>query len=127
MSIQENLRSELNSELEELKRIEFGSEEYKVGASCFTQLADRYVELSKLEIEDRKLDVEQNKIDIEYEKLENEQKDRKTKNRISAWGTVLPSVIAVIGGIAMFVYEERGSITSQTGRKIIDKYIFRVK
>ena len=125
--IQENLRSELNSELEELARIEFGSEEYKVGASCFAQLADRYVELSKLEIEDRKLDIEQNKIDIEYKKLENEENDRKAKNRISAWSTVLPSLIAVFGAIAMFIYEERGSITSQAGRKIIDKYIFRVK
>lgn len=127
MSVKTYLNDELMSELEELGRVEFGSEQYKIGVNGVTQLADRLIEMSKLEQEEMKLDIEEKKVDIEVEKLESENLDRKSKNRISAWGVALPSAIAVVGGLAMFIYEERGSIVSQVGRKIIDKYIFRVK
>ena len=127
MSIKNDLREELTSEIDELGKVEFGSEKYKVGAAGVAQLADRLIEMSKLDYEDKKLDIEQQKLDIEYQKLEDEKKDKKSKNRISVLGIVAPATIAIVGGVAMFVYEERGSITSQMGRKLIDKYIFRVK
>lgn len=127
MSIQSSLRDEFLNELDELGKVEFGSETYKVGVAGVTQIADRLIEMSKLDSEDEKLELERQKLEVEYQKLEEDKKDRKSKNRISVFGVVAPSVIAVIGGAAMFIYEERGSITSQAGRKIIDKYIFRVK
>nr|DAV24926.1 MAG TPA: hypothetical protein [Bacteriophage sp.] len=127
MSVQANLREELTVELDELSKVEFGSEKYKVGATCIAQLTDRWIEMSKMENEEAKLNLEREKLEIEYQRLEDERKDRKTKNRISVFGIAAPSIIAVVGGVAMFIYEERGSITSQAGRKIIDKYIFRVK
>ena len=127
MSVQSYLNDEVMLELEELSKVEFGSEKYKTGVSGVTQLADRLIEMSKLDSEDEKLEIERQKLDLENQRFEEDQKDRKTKNRIAVLSTVLPSVIAVVGGAAMFIYEERGSITSQTGRKIIDKYIFRVK
>ena len=127
MSVQSDLRGEFLSELDELRKVEFGSEKYKVGVTGITQIADRLIEMSKLDSEDEKLDIERQKLEIEYQRLEEDKKDRKSKNRISVVSTVLPAIIAVVGGAAMFVYEERGSITSQVGRKIIDKYIFRVK
>lgn len=127
MSVQTDLRNELISEIDELGRVEFGSEKYKVGAAGVAQLADRFIELSRLESEEKKLEIEQQKLDVEYQRLEDEKRDRKVKNRISVFGVATPAVIAVVGGVAMFVYEERGSITSQVGRKLIDKYIFRVK
>ena len=116
MSIQTDLREEFTNEINELSRVEFGSEKYKVGVAGVVQLADRLIEISKLDSEDEKLDIERQKLEIENQRLEEDRRDRKTKNRIS-----------VFGGAAMFVYEERGSITSQVGRKIIDKYIFRTK
>ena len=127
MSVQSDLRGEFLSELDELRKVEFGSEKYKVGVTGVTQIADRLIEMSKLDSEDEKLDIERQKLEIEYQRLEEDKKDRKSKNRISVVSTVLPAVIAVVGGAVTFVYEERGSITSQVGRKIIDKYIFRVK
>ena len=127
MSVESCLNDEVMLELDELSKVEFGSEKYKTGVGGVTQLADRLIELSRLNSEDEKLEIERQKLDLEAMKFEEDKKDRKTKNRISVLSTVLPSVIAVVGGAAMFIYEERGSITSQTGRKIIDKYIFRVK
>ena len=127
MSVESNLREEVLLELDELGKAEFGSEKYKVGVGGVMQLTDRLIEMSKMDSEDEKLSLERQKLELEAMKFEEDKKDRKTKNRINVLGTVLPSIIAVVGGAAMFIYEERGSITSQTGRKIIDKYIFRVK
>lgn len=120
MSVESDLRGEVISELNELSRAQFGSEEYKAGVAGIAQLADRLIEMNRLSAEDEKLD-------FEREKFEEDKKDRKIKNRISVFGIAAPAAIAVIGGAAMFIYEERGTITSQVGRKIIDKYIFRVK
>lgn len=125
MSIESNLTDEFLSELDELGRVEFGSEKYKVAVGGVTQIADRLIEMSKLDAEDEKLEIEKQKLDLEYQKFEEDKKDRKSRNRISVLSVVTPAAIAVVGGAAMFIYEERGSITSQVGRKIIDKYIFR--
>ena len=127
MSVESNWREEVLLELDELSKVEFGSEKYKTGVSGVTQLADRLIEMSKMDSEDDKIELERQKLGLEIAKAEEEKKDRKVKNRISVLNIVVPSVIAVVGGAAMFIYEERGSITSQAGRKIIDKYIFRVK
>ena len=127
MSVESNLREEVLLELDELSKAEFGSEKYKTGVSGVMQLTDRLIEMSKLDSEDAKLELERAKLDLEIEKFKEDKADRKKKNHISVLGIVAPATIAIVGGFAMFVYEERGSITSQTGRKIIDKYIFRVK
>lgn len=127
MSVESTLREEVLLELDELSKVEFGSEKYKTGVGGVTQLADRLIEMSKLDSEDEKLELEYKKLELENQRFEEDKKDRKTKNRISVLGIAVPSIIAVVGGAAMFIYEERGSITSQAGRKIIDKYIFRVK
>lgn len=132
MSVETDLREELISEIDQLGKVEFGGEKHKVGVQCVGQLADRLIELSKLDQEERKIDIEERKIDIEERKLDVEQQrladdfvDKRSRNRISVLNIGITAGIAIVGGIAMFVYEERGSITSQAGRKIIDKYIFR--
>lgn len=127
MSIQTDFREELTDEIGELSKADFGSEKYKVGVAGIAQLADRLIEMCKMDTEDEKLELERQKLELENRKFEEDLKDRRAKNRISAFGIAAPAVIAIVGGAAMFVYEERGSITSQVGRKIIDKYIFRVK
>lgn len=127
MSVETNLKNEVIVELDELSKVEFGSEKYKTGVAGISQLADRLIEISKLDAEDEKLELERQRFEFENQKFEEDKKDRKAKNRISVLGVVVPAVISVVGGAAMFIYEERGSITSQAGRKIIDKYIFRVK
>ena len=127
MSVESILRDEVLSELDELSKVEFASEKYKTGVAGVVQLADRLIETAKLNTEDEKFDFEREKFEFENQKFEEDKKDRKAKNRISVFGIAAPAIIAIVGGTAMFIYEERGSITSQVGRKIIDKYIFRVK
>ena len=126
MGVKTNLRDELNNEIHELSKVEFGSKEYEIGVKGVTLIADRVIELERLENENAKLDIEQQKVDIETQRLEDERKDRKAKNGISVAGIAIPAGITVVGGIAMFIFEERGSILGQASRKIVDR-IFRMK
>lgn len=125
MSVETDLREELISEIDQLGKVEFGGEKHKVGVQCVGQLADRLIELSKLDQEERKIDIEERKLDVEQQRLADDFVDKRSRNRISVLNIGITAGVAIVGGIAMFVYEERGSITSQAGRKIIDKYIFR--
>lgn len=127
MSIESTFRDEIMSELDEVSKLNFGSDEYKAGINGLAQLTECLNRLIELDSEDAKLELERAKLDLEIEKFKEDKADRKKKNHISVLGIVAPATIAIVGGFAMFVYEERGSITSQVGRKIIDKYIFRVK
>ena len=126
MSVKTDLREELTNEIAELGRVQFGGDEYKTGVNGVAQITDRVIEMERIELEKERIRIEQEKLDAEYQKNEDERKDRKVKNVIAAAGIAIPSVITVLGAIAMFVYEERGSIVSQAGRKIVDR-IFRAK
>lgn len=126
MSVKTDLREELTNEIVELSRVQFGSDEYKTGVNGVTQMADRVIEMERIELEKERIRIEQEKLEAEYQKNEDERQDRKAKNRIAVAGITIPSAITVLGAIAMFVYEERGSIVSQAGRKIVDR-IFRAK
>ena len=95
MEIKERLSEEFENELEDIGRMEVGSEEHKLAVDSVTKLADRIIEIKK---------------------LEDEKKDRFVKNAISI-GTFVGS--AAIYGLAFIVstnFERIGSFTTEGGR-----------
>lgn len=105
MNTETRIRNEIHEQLEKLKGMTPGSEEHKATVNTIKQLTESMVELQK---------------------AEDEKKDRKARNRLTAWGIGVPAGLTFLGGIAMFIFEERGTITSQVGRKVIDR-LFRLK
>ena len=91
------------------------------------------IEKEKINIEKSKIDAEKGKVDIEKERIEIDRKkiDEDKKNRlidqiISVASIVVPTTLTGIGMVLMFLYEEKGTITSAPGRKVVDR-IFRGK
>lgn len=126
MGIKTDLRDELTNEIIELSKVEFGSEKYKVGVDGVVKITDRLIELDRVALEEDKIMLEEKKLEADARRDEIEAKDRKSKNRIS-WANIgVPAFITGLGAIAMFVYEERGTIVGQASRKIVDR-IFRMK
>lgn len=145
---------ELKDEFEKIKAIDIVSDEHHKVVSDISQLTDRLVKLKEVEnehekihieekkieferarieaekdkasIEQQKLDIEKQKISIEERKLEDEKKDRLVKNILSGLGVIIPAGITLTGMVLMFLFEEKGTITSKAGSKIVDR-IFRVK
>ena len=146
--------SELKDEFEKIKNIDIVSDEHRKVVSDISQLTDRLVKLKEVEneekklgieerrieferakvdaekektaIEQRKLDIEEQKLDVEERKLDDERKDRLIKNVIAGLSVAIPAGITLTGMVLMFLFEEKGTITSKAGSKIVDR-IFRTK
>lgn len=122
MSIGTALRDTIKTSIEEIGRCKEGSEEYEKQVRATTMLIDRYNEMEKIELEKQKVEVELEKLEIEEKKNKDEKTDKVVKNILTGGGLL----ITALGTVAMFIFEEKGSITSQAGRKILDR-VFRTK
>ena len=122
MNTRDLLREEVNSQVNQLKTLELGTDTYDKTVSGICKMIDKISDIDKLDIERDRVEIEEVNISIENEKIKSEKSDRKTKNIISGAGLGLTA----FGLVAMFVFEERGTITTQAGRKVLDR-LFRTK
>lgn len=113
MSIETLLRDEVRNELDELKDMEKGSEEYKATVDGITKLVDRVIEIEKLAIDS------QDKEDHRDE----DRRDRIIKNFIAVAGIVVPSALTIWGTLKSFEFEEKGAVTTIMGRGFINKLL----
>ena len=124
MRIDTLLNEEICSELEELKKIEPGSEEYRARVAGVTMLIDRSIEMDKLalEYEDR-AENRENDIDLKLKQMDEERKDRLIKNLLTVAGIAIPSIITIWGTVKSFEFEKEGTITTIMGRGFIQKLL----
>ena len=135
MSIHDLYESELEDEFEDLNDIEPGSDEHRKAVGDISQLTDRYVRLKEVDIEKQKMDFESEKMKIEHEKINIEkqkmkiEREKMTEERKSrtiqigkdVMSIVVPAAITGVGMVLMFLFEEKGTITSRAGSKIVDR------
>lgn len=123
MRTKDLLREEVDTQIEQLKTEKLGTEEYDKTVNGICKMVDKLNEMDKLELEKRKIDIEETNSSIEWERTKSENTDRKVKNILTGVGLGLTAA----GGIAMFIFEEKGTIVvSQAGRKFVDR-LFKSK
>lgn len=117
MSIKNNLVEEFESELEELGRMEVGTEKYKTLVDGVTKLADRIIEIDKVEKEHVvQIDTQEQEYAIKAQQLKDEKKDRFIKNCITV-GTFVGGVLVYgLAFIASTNFEREGTLTTEGGR-----------
>ena len=128
MSVKNLLTDEICGQVNEISKLEVGTEESKTAINGAGILMDKLNDVQRLELEQRKLDMERERLEIEREKVENEGKDRKIKNGIAIGTAVTGAFITIGASLLAYVYEERGTITSMPGRKSVDRafnYFFK--
>ena len=124
MNIERLLREEIESELEELKTIELGSEEHKSTVDNVVKLLDRSIELKRLDIDStEKVETRMMETDFKAQQMEDEKKDRFVRNCIAVAGIVIPSVITIWGTVKSIEFEKEGTITTIMGRGFIQKLL----
>lgn len=124
MKIETLLHDEIKSELEELKKIELGSEKYKVTVDGLTKLVDKAIEMDKLNIEvHEKVESRENDNDLKLKQMEEERKDRFVRNGIAVAGIVIPTMVTIWGTIKTIEFEKEGTITTIMGRGFINKLL----
>lgn len=120
-NIERLLNEEIAEEVKELNNLELGSDTYKVTVNGLAQLYDKSIELKKLEMEMQQKE-KQMEIDAELKlkEMEGEQKDRKTKNWITAIGIGAPLVVGSFWSYKSLKFEETGTMTSTVSRNMIN-------
>ena len=117
MGIENGLTEELNLELEGLRKMEIGGEEYKTTVDGITKVADRIIKINeqKFEQADKDRDYE-----LKKQQLEHDKRDHMIKNGI-AIGTTAVSLLAYGITFAISRMDEREGImqTSEGGRNAL--------
>lgn len=124
MNIETMMHEEIQSELEELSKIQVGSEEYKTAVDGITKLTDRVIEMRKSNIEketkEKDREIETN---LKIQQMEEERKDRIIKNIIAVAGIAVPTVVTIWGTVKSIEFEKEGTITTIMGRGFIQKLL----
>ena len=126
MSVKSMLNEELETELEELKKIKIGGDDYKAAVDGITKLADRMIELDKLnnEAEERNKNREVD-AELKQAQLEATKKDNRVKNAISIAGILIPIGVTIWGTLKSFEFEKDGTVTTLIGKGFINKLIHK--
>lgn len=124
MELENLLEEEVKSQIEGLKDIEMGTDEYKATVDGLTKLTDRVIKIRELdENADDKEDARKTEIALKLLQLEEEKKDRRTRNCIAVAGIVIPAALTVWGTVKSIKFEQDGTITTIMGRGFIQKLL----
>ena len=124
MKLQNLLCDEVKSELEELSKMQIGTDEYKTAVDGITKLVAQAIEVEKFnaDIEEREIDRDMDH-DFKLKQLEEDRKDRRAKNIIAVAGILIPVGVTVWGTIKSLKFEEEGTVTTIVGRGFINKLL----
>ena len=128
MSVKALLNDEIKDEIEQLIKVELGSDQHKIAADALAKLLDKSIEMDKLDLEYQdRFEAREVENELKQKEIEDEKKDRKVKNILTG--------VSVIGGFALTVwgtcksikFEETGSFTTIMGRGFIQKLLPKSK
>lgn len=109
MPFETKLNEELERELDALKASEVGSDDHKATVDSMTQLMDRAIELKKQEDEKN----------LKLVQMKDERNDKIARNVLMGIGSVGGLVTVWLLSSAAFTYEEKGTISSLIGKKVL--------
>ena len=113
------LNDEIKSELNELGKLEVGTEEYKIAVEGITKLMDRAIEINTINTDAQyKMEIENG---FKEKQMELDEKDRKVRNILTALGIILPTGVSIWGTLKTLKFEEVGTITTVAGKEHVRK------
>lgn len=118
------LEDEIQAEIEEISKMEIGSEKHKMASEALSKLVDKYNDMDKLELEYQdKYDGREAELSFKEKQLEYEQKDARIKNCLTATSICGGFLITIWGVCKSLKFEETGVFSSLMSRGWIQKII----
>lgn len=139
--VEKMLMDEVECELAKLNKLETGGDKYKATVDGVSKLTDKYIELrrlaqqetenaekrkiqeAELKLKEKQVNNEETDIDLKEQQILAEIKSDKFKNRLSVVTFGISTAVTVAGVVATFVFDEKGTITSTLGRKLIERVL----
>lgn len=123
-NIESSLEKEILSQMEELKKIEVGSEQYEKVVNGVSKLYDKAIEFERIHSDnDLKYDNQEFEMDMKVKQMKNDEKDRLIRNILTGLGLVIPAGLTVWGTIKSINFEKTGTLTTIMGRGFIQKLL----
>lgn len=131
MSTKTLLEEEIQSEIEEISKLEVGSDKHKTASEALAKLLDKYNELEKTEIEsqdkydDREAEREHREAELalKEKQLKHEKRDAIIKNILTGATFVGGCALTIWGTKTSIKFEETGSFTTIMGRGFVQKLL----
>lgn len=117
MNLKTKLSDEFESQMDELNKLQVGSDEYKVAVDGVTKLADRIIDIQKMEAENEARDKDR-EIDESFksEQVEMDKKDRRNRTVVEVLKIGVPTAAAFAMGIISMKWEKLDTLTSTAGK-----------
>ena len=117
MSIKNLMVDEFKSELEELSKMEVGTDKYRTTVDGVTKLADRIIEIEKHEEDCELKDIERtNDEQFKAQQLKAEKRDRLVKNCLTGVNVIGGMGLAALAFVASMNFEKEGTLTTEGGK-----------
>lgn len=124
MSTKKLLEEEIQSEIEEISKMEVGSDKHKAATEALAKLMDKYNEMDKLELEYQdKYDNREEDRRMKEKQLQHDKKDALVKNVLTGVSVVGGFALTIWGTCKSIKFEETGSFTTIMGRGFIQKLL----
>lgn len=124
MNMKRLLCEEFQSEIEELGKMQLGTDEYKVAVDGVTKLADRLIEIDKIDINhDEKMESLRADREIKEAQMKDERKDRVIKNVLTGVSIGGGFALTVWGALNAWKFEEHGTVSSNMGREFMKRIL----
>lgn len=124
MSTKKLLEEEIQSEIEEISKMEVGSDKHKAATETLAKLMDKYNEMDKLELEYQdKYDNREEDRRLKEKQLQHDKKDALVKNVLTGVSVVGGFALTIWGTCKSIKFEETGSFTTIMGRGFIQKLL----
>ena len=131
MSTKTLLEEEIQSEIDEIRKLSVGSEAHKAASEALAKLLDKYNELEKTEIEaqdkydDREAEREHREAELAFKEkqLKHEKRDAIIKNILTGVTFVGGCALTIWGTKVSIKFEETGSFTTIMGRGFVQKLL----
>ena len=124
MSIKSLVDEEIRSEIEEISKIEVGSEKHKASVDALAKLLDKSIELERLDVEaQEKYESRIAESELKMKQLKDEKRDRIVKNVLTGVSVVGGFGVTIWGTLKSLKFEENGVVTSIVGRGFIQKLL----
>ena len=123
----EKLDEAIETGLDKLKELDYGTEEYKAVLENVSKLIDKQNEIEKIDLELSKHllseRIEQDKLEKEKELNTYNKKNQIIVHAISIGSILIPVFVTIWGTYKTLKFEETGTVTTIMGRGFINKLI----
>ena len=124
MSVRNLLHEEIESEFEELGKMQVGTEDYQKTVEGLTKLMDRAIEIDKVESDiHAKDETREIETQLKAKQLKNENQNNIVKNVLTGVSILSGAGLTIWGTLKSLKFEETGTVTTSAGRVFINKII----